>query len=89
MPRFELNKRTFQFEIAPPRRPTASELLTKLKRVHFRIIEDYKLKDDELREMISRVERGTRNVHYLTFKDRPKYDRRLNEIVYFILREFK
>jgi len=86
MPRFMLDKRTMQMVPEKRRVPSKSEMLARVKQVYRKTIQDYAILDRHLELVIEKIERGTRNVDYLSFPDL-KTDMRIREVFYFLLRE--
>ncbi|BCG50275.1 hypothetical protein [Ralstonia phage RP13] len=65
MPKFIVNHRTGQPEVWRPEPPTQEEVLAKTKRVHHREIALLKLKDEDIKSIITSVATGTRNIEFL------------------------
>ena len=85
MPKFVLNRKTHQMELAKKVQLSGVELLQLVKRVHAGRINGLNMTDDQLKVAIDKIKSGTRNVSYLVTPETrsPAH----MEIFYFLLRE--
>lgn len=62
---------------------SADQLLAKIKRIYGPLMSRNDIDEAWVKEVIKKVNRGTRNIHYLDARTRAT-----TEIAYFVLREF-
>jgi hypothetical protein len=80
--RFGLNPRTGLVERTASQTPSSQEMLQRVKRVYATLIHRGLITEEQVNQMITKVQSGTRNIHYLDATT-PQ----AREVAHFILRE--
>lgn len=80
--RFGLNTRTGLIERTQPQTPSGQEMLQKVKRMYGTLIHRGVVTEAKVNQIITKVQSGTRNIHYLDVKTPAE-----REVANYILRE--